>query len=67
MTLKVVIEKGQDGYFSIHCPSLKSCWSQGKTKEEALRNIVEAINLYLEPSPEEIIQDKDHEVVDLTV
>jgi len=53
MTVKVVIEKGEDGYFSIHCPSLKSCWSQGKTSEEALRNIREAIVLYLESGPEE--------------
>jgi len=50
MTVKVVIQKGEDGYFSIHCPSLKSCWSQGKTKEEAFRNIREAIGLYLEPT-----------------
>ncbi|MBC8553544.1 MAG: type II toxin-antitoxin system HicB family antitoxin [Candidatus Brocadiales bacterium] len=49
MKLKVLIKKGEDGYFSVHCPSLKSCWSQGKTKEEALKNIQEAIELYLEP------------------
>ena len=67
MILKVVIEQGEDGYISAHCPSLKSCWSQGKTREEALRNIREAISLYLEPSPEEVIQDQRHEVVELTV
>ena len=49
MKLKVLIEKGEDGCFAVHCPSLKSCWSQGKTKEEALKNIQEAIELYLEP------------------
>jgi len=32
-----------------------------------LRNIREAIDLYLEPNPEEIIQDQNHEVVELTV
>jgi predicted RNase H-like HicB family nuclease len=67
MVLKVVIEKGEDGYVSAHCPALKSCWSQGRTKDEALRNIREAIDLYLEPNPEEIIQDQNHEVVELTV
>jgi len=45
-TLKVVIEKGEDGYFSAHCPALKRCWSQGRTRDEALRNIREAIDLY---------------------
>ena len=49
MKIKVIVEKGEDGYFVAHCPSLKSCWSQGKTKEEALKNIQEAIELYLEP------------------
>ncbi|HEV8583321.1 MAG TPA: type II toxin-antitoxin system HicB family antitoxin [Thermoanaerobaculia bacterium] len=49
MELKVVLERGEDGYFVAHSPSLKSCWSQGKTREEALQNLREAIELYLEP------------------
>ena len=67
MTLKVVIEKGQDGFFSAHCPSLKSCWSQGRTREEALRNIREAIDLYLEPSAKEIVENETREVVALSL
>jgi len=49
MILKVVVKRGEDGYFVANCPSLKSCWSQGKTREEALENIREAIALFLEP------------------
>lgn len=49
MNFKVVVERGEDGYFVAHCPSLKGCWSQGKTRQEALDNIREAIDLYLEP------------------
>jgi predicted RNase H-like HicB family nuclease len=64
MNIKVIIEKGEDGYFVAHVPALKSCWSQGKTREEALGNIKEAIDLYLEPEPEEI---ENREVVELTV
>jgi len=67
MTLKVVIEKGQDGFFSAHCPSLKSCWSQGRTREEALHNIREAIDLYLEPSAKEIVENETREVVALSL
>jgi predicted RNase H-like HicB family nuclease len=67
MTLKVVIEKGQDGFFSAHCPSLKSCWSQGRTREEALRNIREAIDLYLEPSPKDVAENETREVVALSL
>ena len=67
MTLQVVIERGEDGYFAAHCPALKSCWSQGRTREEALNNIREAIDLYLEPSPKDIIADETHEVVALSL
>ncbi len=51
MNIHVVIQQGEDGYFVARCPSLKSCWSQGRTSEEALTNIQEAIALFLEPSP----------------
>jgi predicted RNase H-like HicB family nuclease len=67
MIVRVVIEPGEDGYFSVHCPNLKSCWSQGKTREEALENIREAILLYLEPEPVAIEADSEREVVDLTL
>ncbi len=67
MTLHVVVERGDDGYFSAHCPSLRSCWSQGRTRAEALQNIQEAIELYLEPSPQDLQQDESHEVVALTL
>lgn len=56
MNIKVLVEPGDDGYFVAHVPSLKSCWSQGKTREEALENIREAIDLYLEPNPIELSQ-----------
>jgi predicted RNase H-like HicB family nuclease len=47
MIFKVVVMPGEDGYYVASCPSLKSCVSQGKTKEEALYDIREAIELYL--------------------
>ncbi len=65
MNIKVIIEPGEDGYYVAHVPSLKSCWSQGKTREEALQNIREAIDLYLEPELTELA--KDQEMVELTV
>ncbi len=67
MTLKVVIEHGEDGYFVAHCPALKSCWSQGKTREEALINIREAIALFLEPESAEVEQTAEREVVELAL
>jgi predicted RNase H-like HicB family nuclease len=66
MTVKVIIEPGEDGYFVARCPSLKSCWSQGRTREEALQNIREAVELYLEPAPEQLTLSEDGEVVELS-
>lgn len=66
MRIKVILERGQDGYVVAHCPSLKSCWSQGKTRDEALRNIREAVELYLEPQPSQLPADDKAEVVELS-
>lgn len=65
MNIKVIVEPGEDGYFVAHVPSLKSCWSQGRTREEALQNIREAIDLYLEPDSSELTDDQ--ELVELTM
>lgn len=46
--LTVVVEQDEDGFFVAHCPALKGCWSQGKTEEEVLTNIHEAIEGWLE-------------------
>jgi predicted RNase H-like HicB family nuclease len=46
MTYKVIIQKNEDG-FTVSCPALKGCWSQGATEEAALANIRDAIREYL--------------------
>ena len=45
--VSVLIEQDDDGYYA-WCPELKGCQSQGKTVEESLANIREAIELFLE-------------------
>ncbi|MFW6365369.1 MAG: type II toxin-antitoxin system HicB family antitoxin [Spirochaetota bacterium] len=44
---QVIIYPGEDGYFVAECPSLPGCISQGKTKEETIENIKEAIEGYI--------------------
>jgi predicted RNase H-like HicB family nuclease len=44
----VTIDRDEDGVFVVECPSIPGCVSQGKTKEEALENIKDAIKLCLE-------------------
>jgi predicted RNase H-like HicB family nuclease len=48
MDLKVVVRPGEDGGYVAHVPALRGCWSQGKTREDALGNIREAIQAWLE-------------------
>jgi predicted RNase H-like HicB family nuclease len=44
---QVIIYPGEDGYWVAECPSLPGCISQGRTKEEAIANIREAIQGYI--------------------
>ncbi|WP_407900865.1 type II toxin-antitoxin system HicB family antitoxin [Scytonema sp. NUACC26] len=53
MKRQVIIYPGEDGYWVAECPSLPACISQGKTKEESVVNIKEAIELYIEVLKEE--------------
>ncbi len=64
MKYRVIIEQDKDGMFVVKCPSLPGCISQGKTREEAVVNIKDAINGYLEslekhnePIPPSIVEE----------
>jgi len=48
MKYRVIIEQDEDGMFVAECPNLPGCVSQGKTRSEALTNIKDAIEGYLE-------------------
>jgi len=53
MKFIVTLERGEDGWVVVECPSIPGCVSQGRTEEEALENIKEAIALCLEVRAEE--------------
>jgi predicted RNase H-like HicB family nuclease len=44
----VILEREDEGGYHAFCPALKGCHTQGETYEEAMNNITDAINLYLE-------------------
>lgn len=46
--LPIVIEKDEDGYYVVECPLFRSCYTQGKTLDDAVKNIKEVIALCLE-------------------
>jgi predicted RNase H-like HicB family nuclease len=57
MKYRVVLQQSEEGY-SVHCPGLPGCWSQGGTEEEAIENIKDAIREYLD-AVEESLQNAD--------
>jgi len=67
MKFKVILEEAEEGGYVIYVPSLPGCVSQGESKEEAVENIKEAIEVYLDIDDAKIeaeIQNKRAEVVD---
>ena len=48
MKFNIVLDRDEDGMWIVECPAIPGCVSQGKTKQEALKNIKEAIQLCLE-------------------
>jgi len=58
---QVLVYPGEDGFWIAECPSLPGCISQGQTREEAIVNIREAIDLYVEALVEdELPIPEDH-------
>lgn len=71
-TYRVILEHNEAGGYTVHVPILPGCISEGDTREEALANIKEAIELYIEsleedgePVPSE--KDVEEAVVEVTV
>lgn len=66
---QIMLYPGEDGYFVVECLSLPGCISQGKTRDEALKNISEAIQAYEEslrldglPVP---VEKRKHELLEV--
>lgn len=69
MVFKVVLEPGEDGWIVAECPALPGCVSQGRTEAEALDNIREAIELWLETELEKHTENlpPDAKMLEVTV
>ncbi|MDQ3565851.1 MAG: type II toxin-antitoxin system HicB family antitoxin [Pseudomonadota bacterium] len=70
MKYRVLIEQNEDGVFVADVPALPGCISQGKTRTEALNNIQEAIEAYLESlraHDEPVPPSIDEEVIEVAV
>jgi predicted RNase H-like HicB family nuclease len=67
MKLQVVLEPSDEGGYTVYAPSLPGCISEGETVEDALENIREAIELYLEPVEDDWIPEEGALVQELVV
>lgn len=64
-TYRVALRRSEEGY-SVSCPGLPGCWSQGTTEEEALANIQIAIREYVEAA-EELAREDNGRIVEVAV
>ncbi len=67
MKLQVVLEPSEEGGFTAIVPALPGCISEGDSREAALKNIEEAIRLYLEPVEDDAEFGPDAEVLEIAV
>ncbi|MGE0642595.1 MAG: type II toxin-antitoxin system HicB family antitoxin [Nitrospira sp.] len=67
MKLKIVLEPSEEGGFTAFVPTLPGCISEGENKEDAVKNIREAIALYLEPVEDDLALSAGAEQIDLAV
>ena len=65
MKIKVVLEPSDEGGYTVHVPALPGCISEGDSREAALANIREAIELYLEPEKDDLLVEEGAEAHEL--
>lgn len=66
MRVRVILEPSEEGGYTVRVPTLPGCISEGESREEALANIREAIQLYLEPVEDDMTL-AEGEVVEIAV
>jgi predicted RNase H-like HicB family nuclease len=67
MRFKVVLEASDEGGYTVYVPSLPGCISEGETIDEAVQNIHEAIELYLDPIEDESLASENALIRELTL
>lgn len=67
MKLKIILEPSEEGGYTVFVPALPGCISEGDTKEDALKNVREAIELYLEPVEDDMSFSPDAEELEIAI
>jgi predicted RNase H-like HicB family nuclease len=67
MKLQIVLEPSNEGGYTVYAPALPGCISEGDTVEEAVKNIKEAVELYLEPNVDDMIFGSRAQLQEITL
>ncbi|MDI6732871.1 MAG: type II toxin-antitoxin system HicB family antitoxin [Planctomycetota bacterium] len=67
MKLKIVLETSDEGGYTVYVPALPGCISESQTEEDALKNIREAIELYLEETDDDFVPDENRQIKEMVV
>jgi predicted RNase H-like HicB family nuclease len=67
MKIKVVLESAEEGGYTVYVPSLPDCISKGDTFDEAMKNIKEAFELYLEPDEDELFDFQGVQIAEVAI
>lgn len=67
MRLKVILEPSEEGGFTAYVPALPGCISEGDTAADAMANLREAVELYLEPVEDDLADRPGVEIQELVV
>jgi len=67
MKFRVILEPSEEGGYTVIVPSLPGCVSEGNAREEALKTIREAIELYLEPVEDDLSFSPDSEQLEIAL
>jgi predicted RNase H-like HicB family nuclease len=67
LNLTIVYEPGEDGWIVVSIPEVPGVLSQGRTREEARENIIDALTLMLSPEPSDALDEREREALQLTI
>jgi predicted RNase H-like HicB family nuclease len=67
LNLTIVYEPGEDGWIVVSIPEVPGVLSQGRTREEARENVIDALALMLSPEPTDASDEREREALQLTI
>ena len=67
LNLTIVYEPDEDGWITVSIPEVPGVLSQGRTREEARENVIDALALMLSPEPSDALDEREREALQLKI